>query len=120
MFPNLESLFLSENNLTGLSDCIGEHFSCLQSLCVSETGIGTWEEIDALNSFPSLTEIRLTQIPLLEHFNETERRQLTLARLARVTRLNGSRIKDPEREAAERALIRFYMNQQVKPQRYTL
>ncbi|XP_033641163.1 tubulin-specific chaperone cofactor E-like protein [Asterias rubens] len=118
MFPNLESLFLSENNLTGLSDCIGEHFSCLQSLCVSETGIGTWEEIDALNSFPSLTEIRLTQIPLLEHFNETERRQLTLARLARVTRLNGSRIKDPEREAAERALIRFYMNQQVKPQRY--
>ncbi|XP_038065672.1 tubulin-specific chaperone cofactor E-like protein isoform X2 [Patiria miniata] len=119
MFPNLECFFVSENDVRGLTESVGAHFPGLKSLCLSETGLASWEEIDALASFPALTEVRLKRVPLAEAYGEKERHQLMIARLTRrVTRLNGSRIGDTEREQAERAFIRHYMNREDKPKRY--
>lgn len=46
-----------------------------------------------------------------------ERRQLLVARLPNVTRLNGSPVTDEEREDAERAFIRLFMDSEQKPAR---
>ncbi|XP_022086058.1 tubulin-specific chaperone cofactor E-like protein isoform X2 [Acanthaster planci] len=119
MFPCLESFYLSENDVRGLTNAVGPHFPSLRSVCLSETGLASWEEIDALAAFPVLAEVRLKRVPLAEAYDEKERHQLMIARLTRrVTRLNGSRIGETEREQAERAFIRYYMNQEDKPARY--
>ncbi|XP_071525510.1 tubulin-specific chaperone cofactor E-like protein isoform X3 [Panulirus ornatus] len=54
-----------------------------------------------------------------ENYKDEERRQLTIARLWRIQRLNGGALITPEeRENAERAFIRYYMNEEIRPRRY--
>lgn len=56
---------------------------------------------------------------LPQPYKDEERRQLTIARLWRVERLNGGALITPEeRENAERAFIRHYMNSEVRPRRW--
>lgn len=43
-------------------------------------GLQTWEDIDKLNSFPKLEEVRLLGIPLLQPYTTEERRKLVIAR----------------------------------------
>lgn len=40
----------------------------------------SWEDIDKLNSFPKLEEVRLLGIPLLQPYTTEERRKLVVAR----------------------------------------
>lgn len=54
---------------------------------------------------------------LLQPFNEDERRFLMIARLPDITLLNGSAVTPLNREDAERFLIRYYLDQEQKPQR---
>ena len=49
---------------------------------------------------------------------EKQRRQQIIARLPNIERLNGSPVLEGEREDAERAFIRLYMDQDVKPNRW--
>lgn len=42
-------------------------------------GFHQWEDIEKLNFFPKLEEIRLRGIPLLQNYTNTERRSLMLA-----------------------------------------
>lgn len=43
-------------------------------------GLQSWEDIDKLNSFPKLEEVRLLGIPLLQPYSTEERRKLVIAR----------------------------------------
>ena len=43
-------------------------------------GLQSWEDIDKLNSFPKLEEVRLLGIPLLQPYTTEERRKLVIAR----------------------------------------
>ncbi|KAJ8034803.1 Tubulin-specific chaperone cofactor E-like protein [Holothuria leucospilota] len=118
IFPNLKSLLLVNNFLTGLTDDIGLNFPHLEQLSIQDTKLSQWDEIDNLNTFTSLTEIQLQRIPLLEGLKAKESRQLVIARLPRITKLNNSPIFEAEREDAERHLIRKYMDEPDKPKRY--
>lgn len=47
------------------------------SLCVP--GLNRWEDIEKLNQFPKLEDVRLQGIPLLQTYTNTERRSLMVA-----------------------------------------
>lgn len=98
-------------------------FSNLALLNLSNTKINTWDDIDRLAKFPALRNLRVQNWPLWEHCDATEheRRQLLIARLPFVQTLNGGGIINAEeREDAERAFIRYYMErpESDRPDRY--
>lgn len=100
-------------------------FCCrnLTLLNLSSTNINTWDDIDRLAKFPALRNLRVQNWPLWEKCDATEheRRQLLIARLPFVQILNGGGvIGSEEREDAERAFIRYYMEraESDRPERY--
>lgn len=96
----------------------------LTFLNLSNTEINTWDDIDRLAKFPALRNLRVQNWPLWEKCDATEheRRQLLIARLPHVQTLNGGgKITSDEREDAERAFIRYYVDKPEadRPERYT-
>lgn len=90
---------------------------------MSSTNINTWDDIDRLSKFPALKRLRVQNWPLWDacEATEHERRQLLIARLPTITILNGGGvIGTEEREDAERAFIRYYMDkpESDRPARY--
>lgn len=118
-FPNLESLNIIQTNIETLSnDDKYEEFAALCSLNISESKIKCWDEIDKFRRFPSLTSLRISDVPFFEEWEPKLRRQHLVARLPNIKQLNGSTISETEREDAERAFVRFFMDKTEKPNRY--
>lgn len=116
--PRLELLSLGENPLTTIP-CSTGGFNQLNSLNLNITKIKDWNDLDKLRKYPNLKELRVKHCPLLEEYTAHERRMMVIARLPNVLILNGGdKIPDNEREDAERAYIRFYMDEEEKPKRY--
>ncbi|CAL8371614.1 unnamed protein product [Gadus morhua 'NCC'] len=82
--------------------------------------LNRWEDIEKLNSFPKLEEVRLQGIPLLQTYTNTERRSLMIAQLPSISSLNGSVVSAGEREDAERFFIRYHLDypEEELPYRY--
>ncbi|KAM3830489.1 tubulin-specific chaperone cofactor E-like protein [Vipera latastei] len=123
MFPSLDTLVLANNNLLTIEDSedsLARLFPNLRSISLHKSGLHSWEDVDKLNSFPKLEEVRLLGIPLLQSYTNEERRKLVIARLPSITKLNGSVIMDGEREDSERFFIRYYIDfpQEEAPSRY--
>lgn len=123
MFPSLDTLVLANNHLNAIEepdDSLARLFPNLRSISLHKSGLQTWEDIDKLNSFPKLEEVRLLGIPLLQPYTTEERRKLVIARLPSVSKLNGSVVTDDEREDSERFFIRYYVAvpQEEVPFRY--
>ncbi|KAL3265423.1 hypothetical protein HHI36_009627, partial [Cryptolaemus montrouzieri] len=98
-------------------------FRKLKVLNLNSTSLATWEDIEKLSKFPVLSCVRIQGCPLWEsnEYTEHERRQLLIARLPNVETLNGGgKIGHDEREDAERAFIRYYMDkpESERPERY--
>lgn len=98
-------------------------FRKLKFINLNATQLGTWDDIERLSKFPSLQCVRIQGCPLWEsnEYTEHERRQLMIARLPNVETLNGGgKISAEEREDAERAFIRYYMDkpESDRPDRY--
>nr|CAG4643185.1 EOG090X05JJ [Ilyocryptus agilis] len=102
-------------------------FPFLRSFSLNNSLIDCWEDVNHLRSFPSLVELRMQSCPLFrliyfcdtKKLTEHERRQLTIARLPNLRRLNGgSDITAKEREESERNFIRRFNDCEVKPERY--
>ncbi|XP_050344143.1 tubulin-specific chaperone cofactor E-like protein [Nymphalis io] len=135
-FPNLESLLVNECPITTLEpdpcdkcdDNNGnkkshDAFQHLRFLNLNNTGLATWDEVDRIAKFPALKSLRVQGWPLWERFESTEheRRLLLVARLPHVRTLNGGGTVPPEeRDAAERAFIRYYMEkpESDRPDKY--
>ncbi|XP_055695723.1 tubulin-specific chaperone cofactor E-like protein [Lutzomyia longipalpis] len=139
VFPNLESLVLADCPIKSLeypntatsaqqgndnnSDPAHAHFQNLTFLNLSNSDIQTWDDIDRLARFPKLKNLRVQNWPLWDKCDSTEheRRQLLIARLPKVQTLNGGGVVGAEeREDAERAFIRYYMDkpESDRPERY--
>ena len=93
-------------------------FLFLEVLCLTNTMVNNWVDVDALRNFKSLTKVKLIGIPLVSRLKEAKARELVLARLPNIECLNGSRVTNTEREKAERNFIREYVNDQCPPERY--
>uniref|UniRef100_A0A0A9X3S2 Tubulin-specific chaperone cofactor E-like protein n=1 Tax=Lygus hesperus TaxID=30085 RepID=A0A0A9X3S2_LYGHE len=100
-------------------------FRNLKFMNLNNTLLSSWDDIDRLACFPKLEHLRLHGLPLFdEHcpeFTKHERRQLLIARLPNIRTLNGGgEICHDDREDAERAFIRRYMDkpESDRPERY--
>ena len=115
----MEDLIMTDSSLENILSDDAEHlFPDLKVLSLNKTGIRFWESIDALNSFPSLKDIRLLGIPLLDEITDNkEKRQHLIARLPNIVKINGTKVGKEEREDAERFFIRYYMDDQNPPKR---
>nr|XP_020454223.1 tubulin-specific chaperone cofactor E-like protein [Monopterus albus]XP_020454224.1 tubulin-specific chaperone cofactor E-like protein [Monopterus albus]XP_020454225.1 tubulin-specific chaperone cofactor E-like protein [Monopterus albus] len=111
MFPSLSVLVLANNGLDSVGDTrenLQHLFPNLHSINLNNSGLSKWEDIERLNFFPKLEEVKAKGIPLLQPYSTQERRSLLLARLPSVVVLNGSAVSNGEREDAERFFVRYY------------
>ncbi|XP_074496262.1 tubulin folding cofactor E-like a [Sebastes fasciatus] len=123
MFPSLDTLVMANNNLASIQDnkdILRRLFPNLRSINLHNSGLTRWEDIEMLNFFPKLEEVRLQGIPLLQTYTNTERRSLMIAQLPSISLLNGSVVSDSEREDAERFFIRYHVDypEEKLPYRY--
>jgi len=148
-FPKLEALILADCPISSLdpssssspdhlthqrseSECEGSQpaiesphhcFRNLKFLNLNNTLLSSWQDIDHLACFPALQHLRIYGLPLFEpqEYTKHERRQLLIARLPNICTLNGGgEIGHDDREDAERAFIRHYMDkpESDRPERY--
>ncbi|XP_039293553.1 tubulin-specific chaperone cofactor E-like protein [Nilaparvata lugens] len=102
-----------------------EPFRQLGFINLNHTLLSSWEDVERLGKFPALHSLRILNCPLFEYpqeYTEHERRWLLVARLPNIQTLNGGGvIGAEEREDAERAFIRYYMDkpESDRPERYT-
>ncbi|CAB1431454.1 unnamed protein product [Pleuronectes platessa] len=123
MFPSLDTLVMSNNNLASIQDnedVLQRLFPNLRSINLHNSGLNRWEDIEKLNFFPKLVEVRLQGIPLLQTYTNVERRSLMIAHLPAISQLNGSVVTDSERIDAERFFIRYHLDypEEELPYRY--
>ncbi|CAD6189006.1 unnamed protein product [Caenorhabditis auriculariae] len=120
-FPMITSVFLCENPIRAIDQGAStDGMTSLKSLNLAKTELNDWSSLDNLNKLPSLTELRMPNIPLLESYNEEERRHLTIGRMQQLRVLNGSKISPEQREQSERFFIRYYKDLEDKPPQYKL
>ncbi|XP_064652714.1 tubulin-specific chaperone cofactor E-like protein isoform X2 [Lineus longissimus] len=93
-------------------------FSELRVLCVSETLLSKWNDLEALAKFPKLQQLRVKDVSLLCHVPMEERRKLFLASLPKITSLNGSEVTESERDKSERHFLRYFAKMKHKTERY--
>ena len=93
-------------------------FPELQTLSLSQTSICKWTSLDELCKLAALEDLRAVGVPLGQREEANKRRQLFIARLSTVKKLNGSFISETEREDAERMFIRHHMDDEEPPERY--
>ncbi|XP_068457010.1 tubulin-specific chaperone cofactor E-like protein [Clinocottus analis] len=123
MYPSLRTLVLANNSVGSVGDTrdgLQQLFPNLRSINLNNSGLSKWEDIERLNFFPKLEEVKAKGIPLLQTYTTHERRSLLLAQLPSVVLLNGSSVSNGEREDAERLFIRYYQDspQQELSERY--
>eukprot|EP00899_Mesostigma_viride_P007745 jgi/Mesvir1/16972/Mv15818-RA.1 len=85
-------------------------FASLRSLLLGRNLISDWASVDALDSFPSLEETRLTDNPLCAGpSGAVGARFLIIPRAGRLQVLNGSTVRPLERRDAEIRYVRMVM-----------
>ncbi|KAI8922873.1 hypothetical protein BC831DRAFT_474025 [Entophlyctis helioformis] len=103
--PQLASLNVSNNQLANVLPNTPGSFASLRSISLSDNRLASWADVHALNTYPALAEIRLKRNPIAEApsaSNAGMGRLVTLiARVARVTSVNGSPVSARDRYNAE-------------------
>jgi len=120
-FPHLKSLTMADCNVAEVPADLHTLLPSLRCLNISNWPINSWTMIDNLNSLPELVELRCIGCKILDEFENLEtRRNMLIARLPKIKRLNGSEIIDDERLHAERHFVRWFDEHKdvEKPSRY--
>ncbi len=103
--PCLQKLNLSGNLLDGVEKYdSGDNkpgFASLTTLFLQGNALARWADIDSLNHFESLSEIRVSAMPVFDGVDAITARMGVVARLPRLRRLNGSTVTQKERTDAE-------------------
>lgn len=103
--PHLRRLNLSNNLLVEADHYTATRrpagFQSLQTLFLTGNCLKTWSDIDALEHFDSLTEVRVSKCEFLKDLDMIASRLGVIARLPKITRLNGSAVTAKERTDAE-------------------
>lgn len=85
----------------------GGPFSSLTSLTLSGNAVSSWSGLHGLLAYPSITALRFQNNPLTSSMSPSQARQALIARVAQLTALNGSPVREREREDAEKAFLRM-------------
>jgi hypothetical protein len=90
-------------------------FSTLRCLLLGGNQISDWPSLDALDRFPSLQEVRLSENPITDAGNGAAARFMILARIGKLTSLNGSQVKPRERRDSEIRYVRQLLTNMQMP-----
>jgi hypothetical protein len=118
---SLEQLYVNGNKLRQISypdssskndkvlgtnegDWILMPFPNLRCLLLGRNQLSDWPSIDALDQFPSLQEVRLSDNPITD--TGLAARFMIVARIGKLTSLNGSQVKPRERRDSEIRYVR--------------
>lgn len=118
--PRLQFLSLSECPVHTIPELQGK-VANLQSLNVSTTALNSWTQVDKLRNYPALSDLRIQGCKFLGEYTAYERRMMLIARLPNIKVLNGGdTISKLEREDAERAFIRYFLDtpEDERPSRF--
>ncbi|CAM6106555.1 unnamed protein product [Calypogeia fissa] len=86
------------------------HFLNLHCLLLGKNMISDWASLDALDKFPALQEVRLSENPITTTSKGGAQRYMLIARIQKITSLNGSEIKQRERRDAEIRYVRYALS----------
>jgi Leucine-rich repeat (LRR) protein len=103
--PALQHLGLNKNKIPSV-DLVPGTFQKLISLSLNHNEISGWDSIDRLNLLPLLTDLRFQSNPVTRDVGFSLARQVTLARVERLTMLNNSSVRPRERPDSERTYLR--------------
>eukprot|EP01088_Endostelium_zonatum_P007061 TRINITY_DN19221_c0_g1_i1.p1 TRINITY_DN19221_c0_g1~~TRINITY_DN19221_c0_g1_i1.p1 ORF type:complete len:530 (+),score=103.24 TRINITY_DN19221_c0_g1_i1:163-1752(+) len=109
-YPALEQLFLSNNKIADIR-VAEQGASRLKTLTLDSNLIRNWDSVDELNHLPSLESLRLRQNPLNENQDSDTVRSIVIARIPKLTTLNGSSITAQERKDSEVSYLKQYIKQ---------
>lgn len=104
--PQLRCLSLKENAIESITTMPPSAFSKVESLSLSGNKISTWASIDSLSCLPCLSGLRFTNNLLTQDLGQSEVRQLIIARLKGLVRVNGAEVSKKERVEAEKSFLR--------------
>lgn len=114
--PCLEHLYLNKNKLSRIFNDnespkkISDPFPSLRCLLLGANNIGDLASIDALNVFPKLVDIRLSDNPITDLARDGVPRYVLVARLTKVQVLNGSEVRAREKKESEIRYVRMVMS----------
>jgi hypothetical protein len=103
--PKLRKLLLSKNPLQTIT-VIPFSFLQLESISLAETRIAAWSDIDALNHYSHLQELRLQNVPLTETEGSRFVRMMAIARIEKLAHMNGSAVWAVERRDSEKMYLK--------------
>uniref|UniRef100_A0A914ZA80 Tubulin-specific chaperone cofactor E-like protein n=1 Tax=Panagrolaimus superbus TaxID=310955 RepID=A0A914ZA80_9BILA len=121
-FPNVQRLFLSNNQLGSVSEncsmtgaSMKDLTSSVRFLSIQECHINEWTAIESFENIGQLEELKVLNNPLFNNLSNEERYHLVIGRLRNLKILNGSPINDNQREDSERFFVRYYQGHNDKP-----
>eukprot|EP00906_Rhabdomonas_costata_P005731 RCo008523 len=89
----------------------------LQILSLDQTQISDWGSLERVcRQLPSLAELNVADVPLLAGCEPEQRRNLLIAHLPQLSRLNRSPILPKERQGAERWFVRLHCGDPNPPE----
>ena len=97
---------LGENQLPDINIADGI-IPNLKAISLVKVNINSWSSLNSLNQFPNLIDLRLQEVPLLNSLSTKSSRYLIIGRIQKLTKLNGSDVKESERKDAEK----YYLQQ---------
>ena len=107
--PFFLSFFLLPRFGQDAASCESLPMASVSEIVLSETRISSIDELFILQQkCPSMKEIRLTDVPLVSALPEDVQRDVVIACMPQLKRLNGSLISSDEIEKAERVFVRHY------------
>nr|CAG8580149.1 9038_t:CDS:10 [Entrophospora candida] len=116
--PQLETLFISNNLINNIYYPKGvdnQEFPKLKYLNVSENKINDWQNVNELNRFPSLEELRIKKNPLFDSIKADEAYILIVGRIKGLKMMNGSMISSNDRIDTERYYLRLCIKDLKSP-----
>ena len=119
---SLHTLSLSDCPITHLDTSQARPGSSLRRLILSNTRVKCWTQVDNLRKMTSVKELRMMDCPYNADMDLVSRRQHMIARLPNIETLNGGDpISENERDQAERAFIRCYLDSDpgTRPSRWS-
>uniref|UniRef100_A0A7S1PH29 Tubulin-folding cofactor E n=1 Tax=Percolomonas cosmopolitus TaxID=63605 RepID=A0A7S1PH29_9EUKA len=115
---SLQRINLRKNPVQSIQAPSEGEFPQLRSLSLEQSQILKWSDIDALHLFPALSDVRLQGTPLEKQNGRATTRMFTIARVAKLTSMNGSTVSKRERIDAEKYYLKTCADSKMKDLKY--
>jgi hypothetical protein len=84
-------------------------FASLQRMSISHTSISDWSDVDAIASYESVSNVRMSNVPLFKGKGASQVRPIVISRVKNLDFFNGSIVGRRERMDGEKGYLRSIM-----------